>query len=155
MKLLPITLLLAGLLAHLSPLAMAGDPLELYAKDIAIDLPADVVGRTILKGEITASKALMYCPLRTAACGHNPTCNHPHKEINIYNMRAESAVYKKGDIATSKVFENVNDFRANNFKTGDKVYFLLFAYKNGTVSPPYKIKLTSDEPEAPQDPDGK
>ena len=127
------------------------DPKKLYEKDYNAKLSDRVTGRAVIQGIITKAEQRAYCPLRTAKCGHNPTCSHPKKNMNIYEIRGEKSIMHKGLIGSSKVFKNVNDFNGQNYQEGDGVYFFIVGYKDGRVSQPFKIKPVKTGA-APQEP---
>ncbi len=120
----------AGDLAKRAEAKLDKETFEAFKGEIKDQYPDHVTAYAIVKAKVEAVKEVLYCPLRTAQCGLNPTCNHPKQKIATLDISIGEPVIASSDAALPKQFKDYVCFDKVALAKGDEVYLSLYVYKH-------------------------
>ena len=101
-----------------------------FQGEIKDTYPDHVKLYAIASATVEKASSVPYCPLRTAQCGMNPTCNHPKQTVTTVDLKVGAPLFKVGDGELPKAFTNYALFSGGDFKAGDAVQVSLYVYAN-------------------------
>jgi hypothetical protein len=115
----------------------------------------------VVKATINKVNTVAYCPLRTAQCGMNPTCNHPKRTMTTLDIQVKQPLFSTAKVDLPKGFTNYAYFQPTDVKQGDTVYLSLYVYahevavgSNSNISKMKKIEADGKAPPATPRPGG-
>jgi hypothetical protein len=132
--------------AQLDPAAYA-----FFQGEIKDAYPDHVKLYAIATATVEKAGSALYCPLRTAQCGLNPTCSHPKQTVATVDLKVVAPLFKVGDGELPKAFTNYTLFSGGDFKAGDVVQVSLYVYAG---SPSNISKIRKVEAAAEKTPTG-
>ena len=106
-------------------------------------LSSHTKGVALVEGTVTSVKKTKYCRFRTSLCGMNAKCKHPKKDVTVIQITPVAALVNKQNISIPKSLRPVIIYDKSSYKTGEKVYFLIYQYKNGMTSVPTSMTKKS------------
>ncbi len=113
------------------------------------DFPSHVAGLAVVEAKVTAVAETFFCPMRTAQCGPNPTCNHPKRIRRTCSLAIIRTLANPSGLNVPASFDNVQAPENANLKAGQAVCASFYAYRNGV---PPQISRIVPAPEAPPAP---
>jgi hypothetical protein len=120
----------AGDLAKRAEAKLDKETFEVFKSEIKDQYPDPVTAYAIVKAKVDAVNEVLYCPLRTAQCGMNPTCNHPKRKTTTVDITIGEPVITSSDAALPKAFKDYSYFGKIALAKGDDVYLSLYVYKH-------------------------
>ena len=120
----------AGDLAKRAEAKLDKETFEVFKDEIKDQYPDHVAAYAIVKANVEAVNEALYCPLRTAQCGQNPTCNHPKRKTTTVNITIGEPVVSSSDAALPKQFKDYTYFGKVALAKGEEVYMSLYVYKH-------------------------
>jgi inhibitor of cysteine peptidase len=113
--------------AQLDPAAFA-----FFQGEIKDSYPEHVKLYAIASATVEKAATAPYCPMRTAQCGMNPTCNHPKRTVATVDLKIGTPLFKVGEADLPKAFTNYALFDGGgDLKAGDAVQVSLYVYAAG------------------------
>jgi hypothetical protein len=126
---------------------------DFFQGEIKDTYPDPVKAYAIVSATVEKANEVPYCPLRTAQCGLNATCNHVKRAVPVVDLKVGAPLLKIGDGELPKAFTNYALFGGGEaLKTGDAVQVSLYVYASSpsNVSKIRKVEAAAPDKAAPE-----